>query len=307
MTTMMALLAHRRGGPENLVYEAVPRPQPAPDEVLVEVHAAAITFAELTWDETWRQLPAIPSHEVSGVVVGLGAGVDSFAVGDEVYGLIRFDRHGAAAEYVTAPASDLAPRPSTVPHVLAAALPLAALTAQQALVDQAKLTTGERVLVHGGAGGVGAYAVQLAARIGAHVSATALTADVEAVRRLGAERVIDAASERFDAEPAAFDVVIDTVGGETLERSYPVVRPGGRLVTLQAPPSAERAEQHGITALFFIVTPDRSELAELARLVDHGDLAVRIAQTFPLSQGRAAFESGTTLDRPPGKTVLVVR
>jgi hypothetical protein len=184
---MMALRAHARGGPEQLVYEDAPVPVPAPGEALVAVHAAGITFAELTWDLTWTtrdgrdRTPVIPAHEMSGTVTGLG-GAAGVAPGDEVYGLIGFDRDGAAAEYVTMPAAELAARPRSVPHVAAATLPLAALTAWQALVNYAALEAGERVLVHGGAGGVGVYAVQLAAVLGGQVTATGSARDAEFVR-----------------------------------------------------------------------------------------------------------------------------
>ena len=310
--TMMALRAHERGGPEVLVHEQAPVPVPEPDEVLVEVRAAAITFAELTWDETWSRdgvdrTPVVPGHEVSGVVAALGGPGLGFELGDEVYGLIRFDRDGAAAEYVAVPAADLAPAPTSTTQVEAAALPLAALTAWQALHDLAVLRPGEDVLVHGGAGGVGAFAVQLARTAGAHVTSTARAADVTLVERLGAEHVVDYEHEAFDAGGRSFDVVLDTVGGETLDRSFDVLRPGGRLVTLQAPPSQQRAREAGVRAIFFIVSPDRAELTSLAALVDGDGLEVLVANEFPLREGRAAYESGRDPDRRPGKTVLVVR
>jgi NADPH:quinone reductase-like Zn-dependent oxidoreductase len=310
--SMMAVRAHRRGGPEVLRYEPAPTPAPAAGEVLVAVHAAAITFAELDWDETWTsggrdRTPTVPSHEFSGVVTARAHDVTDVAEGDEVYGLVPFDRDGAAAEYVAVPAGCLAPRPRTVPHVVAAAVPLAALTAWQALVDHARVRPGERVLVHGGAGGVGAFTTQLAAGLEAEVTATAFGADLDLVRSLGATRAIDVATEQFDAEPGRYDVVVDTVGGSTLDRSYAVLRPGGRLVTLQAPPAAEALARHRATGFFFIVSAERSALTELAALVDAGRLAVTIARTFPLAEGRAAFDSRTSLPRRPGKTVLVVR
>jgi NADPH:quinone reductase-like Zn-dependent oxidoreductase len=308
MTTMQALVAYERGGPDQLRMATVPCPQPGPGEVLVEVHAAAITFAELGWLESWTHRPMIPSHEMSGVVVTCGPGVTGLAVGDQVFGLVRFDRLGAAAEYVTLPAGDLARRPPQIPHVLAATLPLAGLTGWQALHDHAGLRPHDEVLVHGGAGGVGGFAVQLAAEAGAVVTATVRGSDDALVaRRLGSRRVIDVNSTAFDAGPARYDVVLDTVGGETLERSYPLLSPGGRLVTLAAPPSAEQAAKYRATATFFIVTPDRDELAELVELVDCGALQVTIAATYPLAEGRAAFESGTDPNRLAGKTVLVVR
>src|SRR6476620_6190153 len=239
MTKMTALRAHRRGGPEVLDVEPAPVPQPAAGEVLVAVHAAGITFDELTWDETWTHVPVIPSHEVSGVVAATGTGVTDFAVGDEVYGLIRFDRDGAAADYVTVPAADLATRPTTVSHVVSAALPLAGLTAWQALVDHAKVQPGERVLVLGGAGGVGALTVQVAHILGAEVIATVRGDVADVVREFGANRVIDVRTARI--EERSYDVVIDTVGGTTLDGAFDYARPGGRLVTLAAPPPEGRA------------------------------------------------------------------
>ena len=309
---MKALRAHRRGGPEVLVVERAPVPVPAAGEVLVAVRAAAITFDELTWEETWTRdgtdrTPVIPSHEVSGVISEIGAGVADFTAGDEVYGLIGFDRDGAAAEFVTVPAADLAAKPSTVSHVAAAALPLAGLTAWQALVDHAAVQPGEAVLVHGGAGGVGALAVQLAAILGARVTATVRSDARELVGAFGAQRVIDVRSEAFEEDGPTYDVVIDTVGGETLDRSFGVLRRGGRLITLSAPPPVGKADEYGITATFFIVTPDRDQLAELAALVDGGRLQVQIAQTFALDTGREAFESGRLPGRRAGKTVIVVR
>ena len=318
--TMMALRAHARGGPEQLVYEPAPVPVPGPGEALVAVHAAAITFAELTWDLSWTtkdgrdRTPVIPSHEVSGTVAALGpaAGnsVAGLAVGDEVYGLIDFDRDGAAAEYVTLPAAHLAARPRSVSHAEAATLPLAALTAWQALTDYAGLEPGERVLVQGGAGGVGGYAVQLAAILGGTVTATGSARHRDLVRGLGAATYVAAgasgAAVYGAAAPAEYDVVIDTVGGDVLDASYEVTRPGGRLVTLSAPPSAEKAADRGVHAMFFVVTTDAAELASLAALVDEGRLRPVISQTFQLADGRKAFESATR-PHPPGKTVLLVR
>ncbi|KLO47202.1 alcohol dehydrogenase [Mycobacterium nebraskense] len=307
---MTALRAHRRGGPEQLVVERAAIPVPAAGEVLVAVHAAAITFDELTWEETWTRdgvsrTPVIPSHEVSGVVSEAASGVADFAPGDEVYGLIRFDRDGAAADFVCVPAADLAGKPSTASHTVAAALPLAGLTAWQALVDHAGVRAGEAVLVHGGAGGVGALTVQLAAMLGARVTATVRSDAGELVRGYGAVRVIDVRTQAFD--DGVYDVVIDTVGGETLDWSFPVLRRGGRLVTLSAPPPAGKADEYGVTATFFIVVPNRDQLVELAALVDSGRLRVEIAETFPLEKGREAFESGRRPSRRAGKTVIVVR
>jgi NADPH:quinone reductase-like Zn-dependent oxidoreductase len=306
--TMMALRAHARGGPEQLVFEQAPVPVPAPGEALVEVHAAAITFAELTWDLTWTtrdgrdRTPVIPSHEVSGVVAGLGQNARGLTAGQQVYGLIAFDRNGAAAGYVTVPAAGLAGRPRSVSHVQAASLPLAALTAWQALTDHADLQTGERVLVPGRGrrrGGLLGPA-RGDSRRGRHRHRT---------RRAGRLRPVPG---RADGHRGCrevrdgFDVVVDTVGGPVLEASYGLTRRGGRLVTLSAPPPAQRAEQAGIHAMTFVVTPDAAQLSRLAELTDSGKLRPVVSQVFPLSKGREAFESGTR-PHPPGKTVLLVR
>jgi NADPH:quinone reductase-like Zn-dependent oxidoreductase len=304
--SMQAIRAHARGGVEQLRLERAPMPVPAADEVLVRVHAAAITYDELLWDESWTRegvdrTPIIPSHELSGEVVALGRSVVDLSVGQEVYGLIAFDRDGAAAEYVTVPAADLAGKPATVHHVQAAALPLAALTAWQALLDHAHLTAGESVLVTGGAGGVGAYVVQLAHHFGARVTATVSAADsVDYVTALGADRVLVR-----DAD-GHFDVVIDTVGGPALAAAYPHVREGGRLITLSAPPGAELRQGRDVRDEFFIVRPDRAELEQLALLVDAGSLKPLVGETFPLADAAAAY-ADRGRHGGPGKTVLIVR
>ena len=312
--TMNALRAHARGGPEQLVCEAAPVPSPGPGELLVQVHAAAVTFAELTWDLSWTRdgmdrTPVIPSHEFSGTVVAVGPETDPgrMPAGVDVFGLVPFDRDGAAAEYVTIPVENAAVKPSRCSHVEAATLPLAAATAWQALVRHAGVAAGDKVLVHGGAGGVGAFAVQIAAALDAKVSTTVLTSHVDFVRTLGPDRVINVDHEAFDLDRRYYDVVLDTVGGETLERSFPVLRPGGRLVTLQAPPDAQRAAEYDVEAVFFVVGPDPHALTAIAGLVDAGQLVIPIAGTFPLADGRAAYESGSRSPREPGKTVLAVR
>src|SRR3954470_2284586 len=266
MATMRALRAHTRGGPEVLVYESAPRPTASDGELLVAVHAAAITFDELAWPETWSsdgvdRTPIVPSHEFSGVVAEVGPGVTDVSVGDEVYGLVPFDRDGAAAEYVRVPAGFVAAKPRTVPHVVAAAAPLPGLTAREALVEHAALKAGDRVLVHGSAGGVGAFLTQMATASGARVTGTAHTKDVAYVSSLGAERVIDVDHAALDDERGGFALAIDAVGAPTPEALFATPRRGGRLVVLQEPPSQELADKYGVTADFFIVTVDRERLA----------------------------------------------
>jgi NADPH:quinone reductase-like Zn-dependent oxidoreductase len=311
MDTMTALRAHTRGGPEQLMVEPAPMPQPGPGEALVAVHAAAITFTELSWDLSWTtrdgadRTPMIPSHEFAGTVAALGPGVSGVSVDEDVYGLVDFDRDGAAAAYTVMPADQLAHKPVTASYVEAAALPLAALTAWQALVDHAHLQSGDTLLVHGGAGGVGVYAVQLGRILGATVIATGRAKDQVFVRELGASRFIDIATEAFDEVTHDADVVLDTVGSSTLDRSYGVLRPGGHLVSVAAEPSPEQAADHGVSAEYFIVHPDRGELERLAGYVDFGQLLPVVAGTFPLAEGRSAFDS-VSRPRLPGKTVLVV-
>jgi len=304
MATMMALRAHARGGPEQLVYEQAPVPSAGPAEVLIAVHAAAITFAELTWDLEWTtrdgkdRTPVIPSHEMSGTVVGLGAGVTGLADGDEVIGLIDFDRDGAAADYVVIPGASIAGKPRLLSHAAAATLPLAALTAWQALADHAALRPGGQVLVQGAAGGIGIFAVQLAAILGGHVTATGRSADAGFVRDLGADRFISTEAGSVSQAASGFDVVIDTVGDAVLDGSYGLLREGGRLVTLAAPPDQELAGRYKVHAMFFVVEPDANELGRLAQMADAGRLRAVISQTFPLAEGRKAFESAEVPDLP---------
>jgi NADPH:quinone reductase-like Zn-dependent oxidoreductase len=311
MATMQALRAHTRGGPEVLAYESAPRPAPEDGELLIAVHAAAITFHELTWPETWTadgvdRTPIVPSHEFSGVVAEVGPGVTDVSVGDAVYGLVPFDQDGAAAEYVRVPAGFVAVKPRSVPHVVAAAAALPALTAWGA-VEAAGVQADDRVLVHGSAGGVGAFVTQLAHAQGARVTGTARAKDAAYVRGLGAERVIDVEHEGLDAETASFDIAIDAVGANTPEALFAALRPGGRLLTLQEPPSQELAERYGVEAAFFLVAAERGRLAQVAEMIDDGRLRVAVSATFPIAEGRAAYESGTTRRQHPGKTVLVVR
>ncbi|CAN5196897.1 NADP-dependent oxidoreductase [soil metagenome] len=305
--SMSALRAHTRGGPEQLEVEDLPLPEPHHDEVLVEVRAAGITFAELGWDETWTRdgrsrLPIIPAHEFSGVVSKVGVGVSDFHVGDDVLGTVPFDQDGAAASFVRVPTTHIARKPRGLPHITAAALPLAGMTAWQALVGHGRLERGERVLVHGAAGSVGTIAVQLARALGADVSATARSTDHDFVRGLGAQGVIDLAD--FDRLAGIYDIVIDTIGGSTAERSVATLRSGGRLICLTGPaPDHDRTD---VTATFFVVTPQPSVLAELADLACRGELVAPVAAIFPLERGREAYESGATRPRAPGKTVISV-
>lgn len=291
--------------------EEAATPQPAPDEVLVAVHAAAITFDELRWDETWSHLPSTPSHEWSGVVAALGSGTaqtSGLSLGDEVFGMVAFDRDGAAADYVAVPSDLVAPKPVSLTHVQAAALPLAGLTAQQALVDHGGVGADDDVLVLGAAGGVGAFAVQLALRLGARVTATTFAKDHEYVLALGAHQIHTPDDpHRASLAIGSYDVVLDTVGGPGMRQAMAFTRRGGTYITLQEPAPADLVDELDITGTFFVVTPEHESLRQLGAEVDSGQLRVTVASTYSLADGRAAFESGALPHRAPGKTVLVVR
>ena len=309
---MKAVRAHTRGGPEALRYEDAPVPEVGASEVLVEVHAAAVTPGELAWDETWQsadgadRTPVIPSHEFSGVIAQVGEDVSSLTPGSQVYGLINFNHDGAAAEFVSLPQEAVVPRPVRLSHVESAALPLAALTAWQALSDHARLQPGERAFIQGGAGGVGSLAVQFAKALGAEVTATASEDDEPLVKTLGADRVVRSVSAALSPGEPLFDVLLNTFGGPVPEESYGLVRPGGRLVTLAEPPDQSMTERHAIQGIFFIVASDRDELRRIADLAEQGELRTAIARTLPLADAAIAY-GPPPAPRRPGKTVLVVR
>jgi NADPH:quinone reductase-like Zn-dependent oxidoreductase len=296
---MRAVRLHPPGGLDGLVQEQVEVPRPAAGEALVRVHAAAITRGELDWPVD--RLPATPSYELSGVVDAVGPGVDGVTVGEAVYALSPFDRDGAAAEYAVVPAALLAPKPATLGHVESAAIPLAGLSAWQGLFTHGRLARGEQVLVHGAAGGVGGFAVQLARWRGAQVVGTASTGNLDTARRLGADQVVDHTTTRFEDAVGQVDLVFDTAGGERLARSPAVLRPGGRLVSVATEPPAPP----GIDAVYFVVEPDREQLVQLARLADGGELRPTIDRVFPLADAREAFARSLG-EHPGGKIVLRV-
>ena len=300
--TMRSVRLPRPGGPGALALEQLPTPRPGAGEALVRVHAAAITRGELDWPVD--RLPATPSYELSGVVAALGQGVEGVAVGEPVYALIGFDRDGAAADYAAVPAGLLAPKPATLGHLESAAVPLAALSAWQGLFVHGGLREGQRVLIHGAAGGVGQFATQLARRRGAHVIGTTSRPDDGLARGFGADEVLDGAVADLAGAVEPVDLVFDTVGGERLERSPAVVRDGGRLVSVaeEPPESGSRAP---IQRSYFVVEPDRGQLVELGRMIDRGQLRVAIDSVFPLEDARAAFERSLATGKR-GKVVLRV-
>jgi len=290
--SMRAIRLHAPGGIAELVDEHVDTPRPREGEALVRVHAAAITRDELDWPVD--RLPAIPSYELAGVVAALGPDAQGIVEGDEVYALADFERDGAAAEFAVVQAELLAPKPRALGYVECAAIPLPALTAWQGLFAHGSLAAGERVLVHGAAGGVGSFAVQLARHRGAHVIGTASTRGLEVARELGADEVVDNLTARFEEVVDPVDLVFDTAGGDLLQRSPAVLREGGRLVSVADEPSGD--------GVFFVVEPNREQLVELAALVDSGELRSLVDSVFPLADARAAFARSME----PGKRGKVV-
>ena len=314
MERMRAVRQETLGGPEVLALTETDRPEPAPTEILVRVHAAGVNPVDWKVRQSGGLLGAPPftvGWDVSGVVEQVGVGVTRFAPGEEVYGMPRFPREaGGYAEYVTGPSRHFARKPASVDHVAAAGLPLAGLTGWQALVDTARLAAGQRVLVHAAAGGVGHLAVQLAKARGGYVLATASAAKHEFVRAVGADEVIDYTATDFTIHAGEVDVVLDPVGGEYAQRSLRVLRPGGILVSVtglgSAAELAAAAGRIGVRAATLLVEPDHAGLERLAELVDTGRLRVHVSETFPLAEAARAHEASQT-GRTTGKIVLLVR
>lgn len=308
---MKAIRMHVQGGPELLAYEDAPKPALQPGDALVRVIATSITKTELTWDETYRdcegrpRIPTIPGHEFAGIVDALAPEAAGVRAGDAVYALSSFCRNGSTAEFLAIRAADLAPKPQSLNFEQAAAVPLAGLTAWQALFDHAQIKKGDRVLIHGAAGGVGTYAVQLANWKGAEVIATASANDHNFLRELGAVEVIDYTREHFEEKVEGVDVVLDSIGGETQQRSWGVLRRGGILISIVSPVADEKAASLGVRGVFFIVEPNRAQLIQLGQLIDKGDLRVVVGAVLPLARAREAFEQGSA-GHKRGKIVLQV-
>jgi NADPH:quinone reductase-like Zn-dependent oxidoreductase len=310
-STMIAWRVHEFGPPEVMRFERVPRPKPGPGEILVKVEAAGVG----PWDGWIRAgksalpqpLPLTLGSDLSGEIVTVGPGVSELRVGDQVYGVTNLQFTGAYAEYALASAGMVSSKPISLTHVEAASVPVIAVTAWQALFDRAQLKAGQTVVIHGAAGNVGSYAVQLARRVDVQTIATVSTDDIPAVRKLGANTVIDYRTQRFEEEVRDADAVIDLVGGETQNRSFQVLRRGGKLISAVSRPDQHRAESHGVEAAFFLVNVTSQSLAEIARLIDGGELTTSVGAILPLADARQAH---LMLERvrpqPKGKIVLAV-
>lgn len=309
---MKAVRFHSYGGPEVLVYEDVPDPSPGPGDVLVKVQAAGVNPVD--WkirqgyykDKMGHSLPLIPGWDVSGVVEAVGLGVTRFKAGDEVFSRPDITRNGAYAEYVAVRETELAFRPKTLDPIQAAAIPLAGLTAWQSLFGAALLATGQRVLIHGAAGGVGSFAVQLAKWKGAVVAGTASAGNQAFLRELGVDEPIDYNAGPFEDALEPVDVVFDTIGNDTQARSWKQLKRGGILVSIVSPPSSELADAHGVRSAYVFVQPDAFQLAELAELADRALIIPVVSAVFPLAEARCAQEKNQE-GHTRGKIVLDVR
>ncbi|MGH8760733.1 MAG: NADP-dependent oxidoreductase [Burkholderiales bacterium] len=311
METMKAVRIHVYGGPEVLKYEEAPRPKPGAGEVLIRVHAAGVNPVDWKIREGYfkgrvdHSLPLILGWDLSGVVEATGPGVAGLEEGEEVYSRPDIARDGADAEYIVVRETEVALKPKSIDHIHAAAIPLAALTAWQSLFDAGGLSTGQKVLIHAAAGGVGSFAVQLAKWKGAHVIGTASKRNQDFVKNLGADETIDYRTTRFEEVIHEVDVVFDTIGGETQKRSWKVLKKGGILVSIVGPPSAKEATAHGVRQASVFVQPSAAQLTELAKLVDSGKLKPIVETVLPLSEARRAHELSQT-GHTRGKIVLEV-
>jgi NADPH:quinone reductase-like Zn-dependent oxidoreductase len=310
--TMEAIVVHEYDGPEVLKYEDVPVPTPKEDEMLIRVFAAGVN----SFDGVLRsgkyakifkmQLPWIPGYDIAGIVEKVGDKVGKFKVGDPVYAFISIPSGGGYAEYALAKQSQVALKPATVSFAEAAGVPSVALTAWQALVDKANLQSGQTVLIHGASGGVGMFAIPIAKIRGAKVFATASTANQDFLKQLGADMGIDYKTQKFEEIAKDVDVVLDGVGGETLARSYPIVKRGGFLVSLVGRIDQAQLDKRGIRGVSLEAESNGDQLAQIGRLIDEKKIKVVVSQTFPLADAAQAQTKAET-GHARGKIVLKVR
>lgn len=305
---MKAMQVNKADKGQKLIPVELPKPEAGSGEILIHVHAAGVTPPELDWYPTRytksgaARLCAVPGHEFSGVIAAIGKDVEDFEVGDEVYGMNDWFADGATAEFCIALPQNIARKPATLSHEAAASVPIGALTSWQGLIDRAKPKPGEHVLVHGGAGAVGLYAVQIAHNLGAQVITTASTRNIDFVKRLGADKVIDYTASRFEDEVRSVDIVFDSIGGDTLERSWGLLQPGGRMITIAS--SSEAATDQRVKDAFFIVQPNQKQLVEIANQVDAGHLRAFVKATVALNEASAAY-SGAFRDKGGNGKIVI--
>jgi NADPH:quinone reductase-like Zn-dependent oxidoreductase len=307
---MKAMRVNGMGQGPVLVATELPEPQPAEGELLIRVRAAGVTPTELVWYPTTHtkeggpRTNAVPGHEFSGIVAALGKGVHDFHLEDEVYGMNDWFADGATAEFCLTQPQNIALKPKSLTHELAATAPIGALTAWQGLIARAKMQAGERVLIHGAAGAVGLFVVQLAHLRGAYVIATASGRNIEFVKQLGANEVIDYKKSRFEDQVKNVDIVFDAVGGDTVDRSWAVLKPDGRMVTIAA--DNESTGDQRVKDAFFIVEPSQKQLAEVSQLLDAGSLKAFVSAVVPLGEASVAYSKGTPDQQGHGKVAIAV-
>jgi NADPH:quinone reductase-like Zn-dependent oxidoreductase len=308
---MRAMQVHSTQQGMTLVAAELPRPEPGDGEILIRVHAAGVTPTELLWYPTTHtkegapRAGAVPGHEFSGVVAAVGENAGGFHAGDAVYGMNDWFANGATAEFCITVPQNIAQKPAALTHEAAAAVPIGALTAWQGLFDRARIQPGEHVLVHGGAGSVGLFAIQLAHLHGARVSTTVSARNMDFVKQLGADVAIDYNAVRFEEKVAGVDVVFDAVGGEILDRSWNVLRPGGRVVTIAA--DSEGTADQRVKDAFFIVEPKREQLLEVAKMLDEGRLKSFVNAVVSFDEAAAAYNGSVSGKRGYGKVVIALR
>ena len=305
---MKAIQVHAYGGPDVLELEEVPRPQPAPDEVLVKVYATGVNPVDWKMRQGYRQhpLPFIPGWDVSGVVEEAGRNVTDFGIGDEVYGRPDTSRNGSYAEFITVKATELGRKPTSIDHIAAAAIPLAGLTAWQALFQHAQLKKGQKLFIHGASGGVGTYAVELAKWKGAYVIGTASSQNLSFLKELGADEAVDYHKKNFEKEFTDIDVVFDTIGGDTQKRSLQMLKPGGILVTTVKVEDEAAFKQKGVRITGMLTTSKKEDLEAIAQLVDEGRVKPIISKILPLEAAEEAHRISED-GHVRGKIVLRVR
>jgi NADPH:quinone reductase-like Zn-dependent oxidoreductase len=312
---MKALQMNRYGGREVLkLASSAPKPVPGKGQVLIEGYAASIN--PIDWkvragymkDMVPLTMPATSGGDVAGMVAEVGEAVSGMKPGDRLYGYpsLLAGGSGSFAEFVVAPASAVASAPQKANFVEAAALPLVGASAVQALEQHIKLRQGQRILIHGGAGGIGSVAIQIAKALGASVATTAAADDVAYVQSLGADQVIDYKKESFEQRLKDFDAVFDTVGGDTTTKSFKVLKRGGTLVSMLGQPDAALAKQHDVMAIGQFTKVTTEVLRRLAQLVDGGKVKIRVAQVFPLEKAQEAFQL-VEEGHPRGKVVVEIR
>lgn len=307
---MKAMVVNSAGDGPLLIPADVPKPEPGKGEVLIRVRATGVTPSELQWYPTTHtkdggvRRQAIPGHEFSGDVAEIGRSVGSFKVGDEIYGMNDWFADGATAEYCVTKPENIALKPKWLCYEEAAAVPIGALTAWQGLENRAKVQKGERVLIHGAAGGVGVFAVQLARFCGAYVIATVSARKKRFVMQLGAKEVIDYTTTRFEEKVGPVDIVFDAVGGETLARSWGVLKAGGRMVTIAS--DSESTADPRVKGAFFTVEPNQKQLREVAEQLDDGTLQAFFSAVVPLEDAAAAYGRTLRYTQGYGRAVISV-